>query len=317
MNNDLAPIVLFVYKRLEHTILTLEGIAGNKLASETDLFIFSDGPKDVNDLKAVESVREYLKTVRGFRSIKIKESMTNNGLANSIISGVTSVLQTNDKAIILEDDMITSSDFLAYMNMALDYYKDDKRIFQISGYIPPMSYSNTSSTSEIFFLPRINSWGWAIWSDRWKTIDWNLRDFKTFITSRSEIRKFQRGGKDKLSVLIGAYSGFNDVWAIKCDYGRYKFNDALVVYPRVSKIKNIGSDGSGTHKEKSSRFDVDLIDTNKSNFKFSTEISIDPSLLKQFDQLYKVSSINKAITYFSFRLGIYRYLKSLKSLLRK
>ena len=203
------------------------------------------------------------------------------------------------------------------MNDALEYYKDNKNIFQISGFMPPItSSSHPYSEEDYFFLPRISSWGWGIWSDRWNSIDWELKDFNTFIKSKKEIEKFEKGGKDKLSVIIGAYSGFNDVWAIKCDYGRYKFNDAKVLYPGISKVKNIGSDGSGTHRENSNRFDVEIGDKVEKTFRFKKNATINPQVLSQFESIFKINRINKLITYWSFRLGIYKILKRIKEYLK-
>ena len=43
--SDLAPIILFVYNRLDHTIKTITELQKNKLANESELFIFSDTKK--------------------------------------------------------------------------------------------------------------------------------------------------------------------------------------------------------------------------------------------------------------------------------
>ncbi len=48
-------------------------------------FIFSDGYKSKIDKQDVLEVREYLKTIEGFKHITIIERDENLGLANSII----------------------------------------------------------------------------------------------------------------------------------------------------------------------------------------------------------------------------------------
>lgn len=112
----LAPITLFVYNRPDHTNKTIEALKKNKFAKESELFIFSDGPKKQEDASKVKEVRKYLKTIDGFNDVFIKESEKNKGLANSIISGVTEVINKYRKVIVLEDDLITSPVFLEYMN---------------------------------------------------------------------------------------------------------------------------------------------------------------------------------------------------------
>src|SRR3990167_9660533 len=108
----MAPIVLFVYNRLRHTRKTIEALKENYLAKDSDVFIFSDGPKNEIDKPGVEEVRNYVKTISGFRSVNVVEREKNLGLANSIISGVTEVVNKFGKVIVLEDDLVTSPYFL-------------------------------------------------------------------------------------------------------------------------------------------------------------------------------------------------------------
>lgn len=37
---SLAPVILFTYNRPEHTKRTIEALAANELAAETDLYVF-------------------------------------------------------------------------------------------------------------------------------------------------------------------------------------------------------------------------------------------------------------------------------------
>lgn len=97
---DLAPIALFVYNRPDHTKQTVESLQKNDLAGESDLFIFSDGVKGEADHENVRKVREYIKTINGFKSVTIIENERNCGLANSIIDGVTLMLKKYGRVIL-------------------------------------------------------------------------------------------------------------------------------------------------------------------------------------------------------------------------
>ena len=66
-----APVALFVYNRPEHTKRTLDALSENELAHHTDLFIYSDGPKDLADGSRVEAVREIIRATEGFQSVNI------------------------------------------------------------------------------------------------------------------------------------------------------------------------------------------------------------------------------------------------------
>lgn len=71
--DNLAPIVLFVYNRPEHTQRTVESLLNNTLINNSTLFIYSDGHKNDKDLKNVEEVKDYIRTIKGFDKIEIIE----------------------------------------------------------------------------------------------------------------------------------------------------------------------------------------------------------------------------------------------------
>ncbi len=125
---NLAPIALFVYNRLEYLRQTVEALQKNELAADSDLIVFCDGPKNLataNDFKKINAVRDYVKVISGFKSVSVIENVVNKGLSNAIFSGVTEVIHKYGKVIVLEDDLVTSPYFLRFMNEGLERKKDD------------------------------------------------------------------------------------------------------------------------------------------------------------------------------------------------
>ena len=104
----LAPIILFVYNRPEHTRLTIEALQKNHLATASSLIIFSDHAKESNNVNTINEVRRYLKTITGFKNVTIIERKENFGLGRNIIEGVSEVVEKYGRVIVLEDDLITS-----------------------------------------------------------------------------------------------------------------------------------------------------------------------------------------------------------------
>ena len=248
MQRELAPVILFTYNRPDHTEKVLNALAVNYLASETNLYIFCDGPKNVKAVEKNQLTRRIIKdeVEKGrFKSVKIRISENNKGLARSIISGVTEIISEYGKCIVLEDDHITSRYFLTYMNDALDYFFKDERIWSISGFTYALN-SLKQYPHDIYLSYRANSHGWATWQNRWNTVDWTVSDFKQLSRSPIRIWKFNRGGNDLFRMLRHQVRGERDSWAIRFCYSQSKQNK-LAVYPRVSLVKNIGFDGSGTH----------------------------------------------------------------------
>ncbi|ETK02929.1 hypothetical protein N425_01640, partial [Tannerella sp. oral taxon BU063 isolate Cell 2] len=131
----LAPIVLFTYNRPVHTRQTIDALLKNEYASESDLIIFSDAPKNCVAEDGVRQTRAYLREITGFRSIKLIERAENMGLAANIIDGVTQVVNEYGRIIVLEDDLLTSPFFLKYMNEALSMYEDANEVISVHGYI--------------------------------------------------------------------------------------------------------------------------------------------------------------------------------------
>ena len=122
-----APIALFVYNRPKHTERTLKFLKQNELATETRLFIFSDGAKTPDDEENVKEVRELLKHIDGFKSVEIIERKQNMGLAESVIAGVTRLVKDYKQVIVFEDDLVSSPYTLTYFNDALNRYRKEKK----------------------------------------------------------------------------------------------------------------------------------------------------------------------------------------------
>lgn len=278
---DLAPICLFTYNRLETTKKSVESLRNCLLASESDLVIFSDGPKNSNDANYVRAVREYLKTVNGFKSILIKESIENKGLANSIISGVSEVINSKGRVIVLEDDLIVSASFLSFMNESLDYYAH-KGVFSITGF--SLRIKMPTSETDVYFTGRASSWGWATWSSVWSMCDWEMADYDDFKSSRKQRRKFDRWGSDMSHMLDKQMAGKLNSWAIRWCYSQFKLG-MLTVVPRVSLVRNAGFGNLASNTIGVDRYPVIFDDGSIKKFRFSSP-KVDEQVRKQFTKYY-------------------------------
>ena len=286
---NLAPVCLFVYSRLTETKQTVESLQKNALAAESRLHIFSDGPKNTKNIEEVRTVREYIHTISGFADVTIYESEANKGLANSIISGVTQIVTEYGKAIVVEDDLLMSTNFLSFMNQALDFYESEKNVLNISGYSFPLNYAPDYKYDVAFSL-RSASWGWAIWKDRWEQIDWTVKDYNSFRWNVFKLLKFSRGGSDLCQMLHRQMKGQIDSWAIRFDYHHYKHN-YLDVFPLKSKVAYNGFNSEATHtKKKCNTYDTVLDLSDQQTFLFSRDIKINKHIRKQFYAHYSVTS---------------------------
>lgn len=256
----LAPIVLFVYNRPHHTAQTLAALAANGLASESDLYIYADGPKthSTDESKAnIAGVRELISSQKWCRTVTIVESDVNNGLANSIIKGVTETVKRHGKAIVLEDDLVTHPFFLTYMNHYLDAYENEDGVISVHGFMYPIKKKN----AEPFFLKGADCWGWATWKRGWDLFNANGAQLLEEISAKDLCREFNfNNSYNYTSLLQAQIAGEVDSWAIRW-YASAFLANKLTLYPPVSLVCNIGFDGSGTHLD-------DIGESPSSNFNF-------------------------------------------------
>jgi hypothetical protein len=255
MTDALAPIVLFVYARPEHTRLTLEALAANVLAKQSDLIIYSDAARGDNEAGQVQAVRSVIHAAKGFRSIDIIERETNYGLSRNIIEGVTEVCRRYGRVIVLEDDIVTGPYFLSFMNATLERYANDSRVWHISGWNYPI---DSSGLGDAFFWRVMNCWGWATWADRWKHFQKNPQRLVES-WDKEKIRHFNLDGAHDFWAQIQANQlGKLNTWAIFW-YATIFENDGLCLNPARSFVHNIGHDGSGENCGGSDFFTVDRL----------------------------------------------------------
>ena len=284
-----APICLFTYNRLKETKLAIEALKGNLLATQSELYVFSDGAKNGQSKEKVDEVRQYLSGISGFAKVLVDESPVNKGLAKSIIGGVSKILAQHNSVIVLEDDLVTSPNFLSFMNEALDFYKNNHQILSISGYT--MDLPSLKNYDKDFYVGyRAASWGWGIWKNRWESIDWEMSDYRSFQLSIPRQLKFMRGGIDMPYMLWKQMNGKLDSWAIRVGYHQF-VNDLLTVFPAKSKVMSVGFGEDATHTKNARRFRTMLDEELKTKFLFDADPKVNPMLAKEFREKFSLQSL--------------------------
>lgn len=297
-----SPIAIFTYNRLAHTKKTIFSLLNNTLANKSDIYIYSDGPRNVNHKDDVEKVRDFLKSISGFCNIHLNFSKENKGLADSIIHGVTEIFQSHSSVIVLEDDLETSPYFLSYMNDVLLHYNPDK-IWSVAGYSPDIRIPEDYNCST-YLAHRNCSWGWATWKQNWEQADWNITDFNVFFKNKTERKRFERGGNDLSVMLLKQQQQKVNSWSIRYNYAAFKCN-LPTVYPTYSMVKNIGVDGSGTNMKKSQKYLTSIYNSPIDKESFCSEYLYDIFILKQFRKFYNTSIIRAIINWFKTNYTLY------------
>ena len=295
MNNVPAPIVLFVYNRPWHTQQTVEALQKNKLASESELFIYSDDAKNDDARVSVDEVRKYIDNITGFKKITVIKRDKNWGLVDSIIDGVTKIVNEYGKIIVLEDDLVTSPYFLKFMNEALEFYKDEKKVWHISGWNYPIE---TAGLNDVFLWRLMNCWGWATWANRWEYYEKDV--YKTMQEfSKDDIKRFNLDGvEDFFGQVTANYEKKINTWAIFWYATIFKKN-GLCLNPAQTFVENIGLDASGANCGKTDIFTSRLSSLNNIQFLSSIiENKISITNLKKFYKQNKKTIFKRIINKF-------------------
>jgi len=276
-----APIVLFAYARPDHLRRTIEALQLNALANDSDLIVFSDAARTSDQESGVATVRNYLSSIKGFRSISLHHRTHNLGLARSIITGVTIILEQYERVIVLEDDMVTSPYFLSYMNDALERFAGDELVASIHGYLYPVK----EPMPEAFFLPGADCWGWATWRRGWALFNPDGQALLDEMHQRGLMKDFDFGGAYPYSTMLKEQiAGKNDSWAIRW-YASAFLAGKLTLYPGRSLIQNIGHDASGTHCGADDLYAVEL-SASPINLD-GVQVAISPAALQAFSAFFR------------------------------
>jgi hypothetical protein len=299
-----APIALFVYNRPGHARRTVDSLRGNDLAGESDFFVFSDAAKNPGAAAAVQQVRQFIRTVGGFKSVTIVEREGNLGVAHSVISGVTQLLNERGCAIVVEDDLLTTPDFLTFMNQALERNESRPGIFSVSGF-NFAAHVPDKYPYDAFSFYRSSSLGWGTWKDRWEKADWNVSDYTSFCANEDLQRRFNRGGDDLAGMLELQMAGRIDSWAIRWAYAHFK-NEAVALLSLRPRVFHIGSDGSGTHSRWRSVRQLPLTSERKSEFHFPAEVEPERYFATELPKLLRPSLARKWVRSIDNKLGLRR-----------
>ena len=308
MQNKLAPIGLTVYRRLQHLQQAVAALQKNLLASQSELYVFSDAPKP-GDEKEVAAVRSYLRTIDGFRKVYIIERENNSRIANNR-GGMQMLLDRFGKLIWLAEDVVTAPGFLQFMNGALEFYGNTEKVGSISGYCPPFELPQ-EYPRDFFSLTRFNPWGFGLWK-RYYKMDTPIgeQEFNKIFKSKEKMNDLVRcAGEEAADIIQMDFKGKLDAGDMKTIFWQF-MDKKLTIYPKKSLTRNIGLDGSGFHMPLTYKWDVSELWNKVGGFNFSQEIEVDERIEKAHSEFYKIpkSKFAKAV-YILNRIGIYKYIR--------
>ena len=303
VQKSLAPVVIFAYNRPRHLLNCLNSLKSNLESTDTDFLVFIDGPRNQEDKKKQKELINIIEKFQETLSLKVEFGKDNLGLAPSVINGLNKVFEVYEKAIIVEDDLVVSSFFLAFCNEGLDQYSEIKEVASIHGF----SYKFNRPEAKPYFLRGADCWGWATWRDRWQLFESDPKKLIMEINLLKLRRRFDLEGAYPYYRMLERQSR-NEIssWAIRWHASMFIANK-LTLYPHISLVRNDGLDGSGTHatnsKSHDSVFPINKIELN------AVPVSESKSARKKLKKYLK-SHYETGSSYSLFRIykGLFRRL---------
>jgi GT2 family glycosyltransferase len=248
-----APVLLITFNRPDTTAIVLDSIRKAKIKR---LYIFNDAPRYGNkeDEIARIEIQNLIKNIDWECEVKTNFPDKNLGCGPGPSSAITWAFTNEDRLIILEDDCVPALPFFSYCNNLLEKYKNDTRIWLVSG----NNYSEEQIVGEYdyFFSKYGHSWGWATWKRCWAHFDIEMKKFPQYEKDRRYLDAYTTKREalfffDKQKRIYTDKTKMSHIWDFQAGF-MIRSNSGLCIVPRKNLVRNIGY--FGTHSEEKNKF---------------------------------------------------------------
>ncbi|RYD75153.1 MAG: glycosyltransferase [Sphingobacteriales bacterium] len=288
MENSIV-IGVFCYNRVSKLKRCIEALLTNPECATMDIIFFSDGPKKGADERPINEVRKFIDELQGFRSVIKHYRPENLSTGPNFRAGLTFLGENYDQFIIVEDDLIVSSNYIKFLVDALEYYKNDSSVFCVTAYVFPIKMQNYPYDTIVY--KRFCSYGWGGWANRFSNIIWDEAELlKLMQTSPGFKRRLNAEGFDLVRMLEKQIDGRISTWDIQMQT-HVAENRLKVIYPTLSKVSNIGFDEQSTNTSGVNYLITPVDEGKNRTFNFSPADNVVAELQKQIKAPYALKSL--------------------------
>lgn len=248
MNNFNTPILFLIFNRFDTTKQVFSVI---KKVRPQKLYIASDGPRNSREEEneIVDSVRKYvLYNIDWDCEVKTLFRDQNLGCGKAVSSAIDWFFENVEEGIILEDDCLPDESFFYFCEDLLNYYRDDKNIFMISG---SNFFKNNEYKYSYYFSRNPYIWGWATWKRAWDNYSFEIKDFDEFKKCFLDDKILGFSKKLKSYWLQNFQKILNktiDTWDYQWSYSVIK-NNGFCIVPQKNLVSNLGFNFEGSHTQ--------------------------------------------------------------------
>ncbi len=242
------PILVIAFNRPDHLRTLLSRLRGIR---PTDLYVAIDGPRDhvPGEIDRVRECRGLLETIDWECEPHTLIRETNLGCGTGVSTAITWFFEHVEQGVILEDDIIPTHSFFPFCETLLRRYRDDERVFAISGcnFVPPEGLTHPDAPYRFSQVPHI--WGWATWRRSWEQHHLDIAGWQKDLPPAA---LWQRAGRSVSGAVYWA-STFEllarkkvDTWDGQLVLASMMANQWTAT-SNVNLIENIGFGESATH----------------------------------------------------------------------
>jgi len=241
-----TPILIIFWRRSSSLLRVIESL---RLVAPTKLFLASDGPRQDNSLEAEQVAEARLlaeKAIDWPCDIARRYSENNHGVKYGPINALNWFFSQVEEGIILEDDCLPHPSFFGYCENLLERFRDDQRIWHISG----NNFLGDESPSDYsyYFSKYTFIWGWATWRRCWTLYDPEMKSWSQMKTSHllkdlfptEEEWDYWSSRWDEVAVKHTATWDYQ--WMYTCIV-----NGGISIVPKCNLVSNIGFGDGGVH----------------------------------------------------------------------
>ena len=281
----LAPILVSVYTRLYQLERCIASLRLNAQARDSDLYVVSDAARSDADQEKVAAVRAFIANVDGYRSVTAINRPANLGFFLSINQAIDLVIEKHGRVIFLEDDNWVAPNFLRFVNDGLDFYQDDASVFSVSGYNFPIRMP-AAYQYDVYGWQGFTAWGVGLWRDRWQTVDWSADALRNTLMDEKKVRKINQVAEHLVPIARASLQRNQLVTDVIASIDVINTN-RFSVFPAVSKVRNLGNDGSGAHGGFKNLYTTQPIDSGEP-YQFTPDLGPDDEINRILRQHYTI-----------------------------
>lgn len=164
------PLLILAFNRPAHVKRLIDSLRPYR---PQKILVGIDGPREKNksDKEKIAQVLDEVNKIDWTSDVELRVRENNLGLRFAVADAVTWVIDKYGEVIVVEDDVEVGPEFLQFMSLMLDKFRDDDEVFHVSGYnlVPKSEVCFPGEAIRKSSIPE--SYAWATWSRAWEAYD--------------------------------------------------------------------------------------------------------------------------------------------------